>query len=333
VGTPVDPTPEPIRAALRAASDAPGYPLTAGSPELRAAASAWVRTRLGAPETTAVLPVIGSKETVSALPHLLDLPGPVRIPELAYPTYRVGAVMAGRPVVDVGDDGRLAGPAPAGSEGGLTWLNSPSNPTGRVLSADRLRADVDAARAAGAVVVSDECYLDFGWEADPVSVLHPQVSGGDLRGVLALHSLSKRSNMAGYRLGLLAGDPALIARLLEVRKHCGLIVPAPVQAAGVAALSDESHVAAQRERYAARRHELRAALVGAGFRVDHSEAGLYLWCTAGEGCWDTVDRLAAAGILVTPGAFYGPRGARHVRVALTATDERVAAACARLAAE
>jgi succinyldiaminopimelate transaminase len=326
VGTPVDPTPEPVRAALAAAADAPGYPLTAGTERLREAATSWVRRRLGAPDAVGVLPAIGSKEMVASLPHLLDEPGPVRLPALSYPTYRVGAILAGRPVIAVEGPGENSDDTP----GGLTWLNSPSNPTGRVAAAEELRGEVAAARARGSVVVSDECYLDFGWDAEPVSVLSAQVCGGDVRGLLALHSLSKRSNMAGYRLGLLAGDPELIARLLEVRKHAGLMVPAPIQAAGVAALSDEAHVHVQRERYAARRRDLAAALRTAGFRIEHSEAGLYLWCTADEPCWDTVARLAERGVLVTPGDFYGPAGARHVRVALTATDERVAAACARL---
>jgi aspartate/methionine/tyrosine aminotransferase len=150
--------------------------------------------------------------------------------------------------------------------------------------------------------------------------------------VLAVHSLSKRSNLAGYRAGFVAGDPALVAGLLEVRKHSGLMVPAPVQAAMVAALDDEAHVAEQRERYAARRATLAKAVTAAGFRIDHSEAGLYLWATDGAGAWSTVDRLAELGILVAPGDFYGPSGASHVRIALTATDERCAAAAARLAA-
>src|SRR5690606_7527976 len=155
--------------------------------------------------------------------------------------------------------------------------------------------------------------------------------GGSCERVLAVHSLSKRSNLAGYRAGFVAGDPALVRDLLRVRKHAGLIVPAPVQAAMVAALADDSHVAAQRARYAARREKLWAALRDAGFRVDHSRAGLYLWATRDEPCWDTVEWFAGLGMLVSPGAFYGPAGERHVRVALTATDERVAAAVARLA--
>jgi succinyldiaminopimelate transaminase len=327
VGTPVDPTPEVVQEALRAASDAHAYPLTAGTPELREAIAGWFARRCGAVDELGVLPTIGSKELVAWLPTLLGL-GPadtVVIPELAYPTYDVGTRLAGAQLIR-SDSTAAVGPAPVA----LVWVNSPSNPTGRVLPAEHLAKVVAWARERGAVVVSDECYLELGWEASPVSVLHPSVNGGTLDGILAVHSLSKRSNLAGYRAGYVGGDPALIARLLEVRKHAGMIVPAPVQAAMVAALSDEAHVVEQRSRYAARRTALRAALVAAGFTVEHSEAGLYLWVTRAEDCWDTVSWLAERGILAAPGSFYGPTGQRHVRIALTATDERVAAAVARL---
>ncbi len=331
VGTPVDPTPAVVRAALAEASDAPGYPLTAGTGAVREAAAGYLARRAGAGPLPpdAVLPTIGSKELVALLPTLLGLgPGDrVVLPELAYPTYEVGARLAG--AEPVRSDG-LAGLGPA--RVGLVWVNSPSNPTGRVLPPEHLRKVVAWARDRGAVVASDECYLEFGWEQRPLSILHPDVCGGSHDGVLAVHSLSKRSNLAGYRAGFVAGDPRLVAALLDVRKHAGLMVPKPVQAAMVAALSDDSHVAEQHARYAARRVALRAALVAAGFAVDHSAAGLYLWATRGEDCWSTVDELAGRGVLVTPGVFYGPAGARHVRVALTATDERVAAAVARLTA-
>jgi succinyldiaminopimelate transaminase len=211
----------------------------------------------------------------------------------------------------------------------LIWVNSPSNPTGQVLPPDHLRKVVAWARERGAVVASDECYLPLGWSVKPTSVL--SVCDGDYTGVLAVHSLSKRSNLAGYRAGFVAGDPALVGELLALRKHLGMIVPTPVQASMVAALRDEQHVAQQRERYSARRTALAAALLGAGFRIEHSEAGLYLWTTRDENCWATVEWLAQRGILVAPGDFYGPAGARHVRMALTGTDERVSAAIARLA--
>jgi succinyldiaminopimelate transaminase len=329
VGTPVDPTPTVVQEALTAAADAHAYPLTAGTPALREAIAAWFARRCGATGELGVLPTIGSKELVAWLPTLLGLgPGDtVVIPELAYPTYDVGTRLAGASVVRA-DSTAALGPAPVA----LIWVNSPSNPTGRVLPPEHLAKVVAWARERGAVVVSDECYLELGWESEPVSVLHPDVNGGSLEGILAVHSLSKRSNLAGYRAAYLGGDPALVARLLEVRKHAGMIVPAPVQAAMVAALSDDAHVAEQRERYAARRTALRAALTAAGFTIQHSGAGLYLWTTRGENCWDTVSWLAERGILAAPGEFYGPAGQQHVRIALTATDERVAAAVARLSA-
>jgi succinyldiaminopimelate transaminase len=328
IGTPVDPVPGFIRDALAAHSDTPGYPLTAGTAELRAAMTGWVGRACGASGTYGVLPTIGSKELVAWLPTLLGVgPGDVVvIPSVCYPTYEVGAQLAGATVVR-SDSLTALGPDPRVK---LVWINSPSNPTGRVLPVEHLRKVVAWARERGAVVVSDECYLTLGWETEPVSVLSDAVCGGDATGLIAVHSLSKRSNLAGYRAGFLAGDPALVAELLAVRKHAGMIVPAPVQAAMIAALGDEGHVTEQRSRYAARRADLRPALTAAGFEITHSEAGLYLWASRGEDCWVTVEWLAGFGILAAPGAFYGPAGARHVRIALTATDERVAAAVDRL---
>lgn len=328
VGTPVDPVPDVVRAALCSVSALSGYPATHGTPELREAVAAALARRYqvtGVP-AEAVLPTIGSKELVAWLPTLLGIgPGDiVALPELAYPTYEVGARLAGATAVRLADTEA----APPGTR--LRWLNSPSNPTGAVATAEVLACAVRQARRIGAVVASDECYLALGWETRPISALHPQVCGGDHTGVLAVHSLSKSSNLAGYRAGFVAGDPALVAALLAVRKHAGMIVPRPVQQAMVAALGDDAHVAQQRERYARRRDLLAPALHRAGLRVEHSEGGLYLWCTAGEPCGDTVARLAEAGVLVAPGEFYGPTGARHVRVALTATDERIWAAVARL---
>jgi succinyldiaminopimelate transaminase len=330
VGTPVDPVPEAIQAALGSVASVPGYPATHGTPELRAAAVAAMARRFGVTglDEAAVLPTIGSKELVAWLPTLLGVgPGDaVVIPELGYPTYEVGVVLAGAELLRT--DGLTAlGPR----RPKLVWLNSPANPTGRVLPVEHLRKVVDWARERGAVVASDECYLSLGWEAEPVSVLHPSVSGGRTDGLLAVHSLSKSANLAGYRAGFVTGDPVLVDRLLQVRKHAGMIVPRPVQAAVTVALSDDEHVAVQRARYAARRTRLRAALRSAGFTVDHSEAGLYLWVTRDEDAWDTVSWLADRGILVAPGTFYGPTGRRHVRIALTETDERIAAAAARIA--
>jgi succinyldiaminopimelate transaminase len=328
VGTPVDPTPPVVAAALAGAADAPGYPFTAGTAALRAAAVRWLSRRMGVVglDPAAVLPTIGSKELVALLPWLLEASS-VGFPSIAYPTYDVGARLAGARPVAV--DGLTAlGP----SRVDLLWINSPSNPTGKVLPVDHLRKVVSWARERGTVVASDECYCEFGWEAQPVSVLHPDVCGGSFEGLLAVHSLSKRSNLAGYRAAFVAGDPVLVAGLLEVRKHAGFMLPAPVQAAMVAALDDDAHVDEQRSRYAARRSMLRPALEAAGFRVDESEAGLYLWATRDEPCWTSVGWLADRGVLVAPGEFYGAGGSRHVRVALTATDERVAAGVARLTA-
>ncbi|MEU2722368.1 succinyldiaminopimelate transaminase [Streptomyces smyrnaeus] len=329
VGTPVDPVPALVRRALTEAADSPGYPTVWGTQALRDALTGWCERRLGAQEVTDrnVLPVVGSKELVAWLPTQLGLgPGDrVAFPRLAYPTYEVGARLAGADHIAYDDPLELD---PAGLA--LLWLNSPSNPTGQVLPPEKLRAVVAWAREHGVLVVSDECYLELGWETEPVSVLHPEVCGGSYAGLVAVHSLSKRSNLAGYRAAFIAGDSDVLGELLQIRKHGGMMTPAPVQAAAVAALGDDHHVAEQRERYRARRTALRGALEAAGFRIEHSEASLYLWATRDESCWDTVADLAKRGVLVAPGDFYGPAGARHVRVAFTATDERVAAAALRL---
>jgi succinyldiaminopimelate transaminase len=331
VGTPVDPTPDVVRRALEAASDSPGYPQTVGRVETRQAAVDWLARRHGVTGlgVDGVLPVIGTKELVASLPTQLGLGAGdlVAVPELAYPTYAVGAALAGSRVL-AGDSLTGLGPErPA-----LLWLNSPANPTGRVLPVAHLRKVVDWCRERGTVLVSDECYLECAWEAEAVSVLRPDVCGGSHDGILSVHSLSKRSNLAGYRCGFVAGDPALVAELLAVRKNLGLIQPGPQQVAMEAALGDDAHADEQHARYAARRTTLRAALESAGFRIDHSEASLYLWATRNQDCWDTVADLADLGILVAPGSFYGSSGRRHVRVALTAADARVAAAARRLAA-
>ncbi|MGW5347619.1 succinyldiaminopimelate transaminase [Streptomyces sp. NPDC004050] len=330
VGTPVDPVPQLIRSALVAAADSPGYPTVWGTPALRDAITGWLRDRLGASAAghRNVLPVVGSKELVAWLPTQLGLGAgdKVAYPRLAYPTYEVGARLCGGEAVVYDDPTELD---PAGIK--LLWLNSPSNPTGKVIPKDELVRIVAWARRHGILVFSDECYLELGWEAEPVSVLHDDVCGGSYEGLVAVHSLSKRSNLAGYRAAFIAGDADVLGELLEIRKHGGMMTPAPVQAATVAALGDDAHVEEQRARYAARRDALRAALVAHGFRVDHSEASLYLWVTRDEPCWDTVAHLAALGILVAPGDFYGEAGAQHVRVAFTATDERVEAAVKRLA--
>ncbi len=334
VGTPVDLTPQVAQRALQGAANAPGYPLTIGRVDTRQACIDWLSRRFGVTELEldAVLPVIGSKELIGSMAVHLGLGERdlVVYPELAYPTYEVGARLAGARAVAT-DSLTSLGPESVS----LVWINSPSNPTGRVLPVDHLRKVVAWARERGALLVSDECYLECAWETangqGPVSVLHPDVCDGDHTGILAVHSLSKRSNLAGYRCAFVAGDRDVIAELLAVRKNLGLQMPAPQQAAMKAALDDDDHVDEQHARYARRRGMLKGALERAGFRIDHSEASLYLWATRDEPCWDTVAWLADRGILVAPGEFYGAAGARHVRIAFTATDERVAAAVDRLA--
>lgn len=330
IGTPVDDTPQVVQDALRAGSNAPGYPQTIGTPQLREAIVSWLQRAHGVTGLTTdmVLPVIGSKEFVGILPTLLGIGAgdTIVIPELAYPTYAVSAAFAGAQAI-AADSLTAIGPRRVS----LMWVNSPSNPTGKVLPQTHLSKVVDESRARGWIVASDECYLDLCYGAvKPISILHPDVCGDSFDGLLAVHSLSKRSNFAGYRGGFVAGDPALIKRLTEIRKHLGYLVPRPVQDAMVAAYTDDEHVEQQRQRYAARRDALRAGLEAAGFTIDESEAGLYLWATRGLNCWDTVDLLADKGILVAPGAFYGPNGAQHVRIALTASDDAIKQAADRL---
>ncbi len=329
VGTPVDPVAEVIRTALNSVADEPGYPTTVGTVALREAAVAALERRYSITGigVDAVLPAIGTKEMIAWLPTLLGLGTEdlVVIPELAYPTYEVGALLAGARILRADGLARL-GPERAS----LIFVNSPSNPTGKVLGVDHLRKVVDWARERDAIVVSDECYLGLTWDAEAVSVLDPRVCDGDHTNLLAVHSLSKTSNLASYRAGFVTGDASLVAELLEVRKHAGMMVPLPIQAAMTAALADDEHENIQRDRYRARRTTLKSAVEAAGFTVDHSEAGLYLWATRGEKCRDTVDWLAQRGILAAPGEFYGPDGAHHVRIALTATDERIEAAATRL---
>ena len=331
IGTPVDATPELAVRALTGAANSPGYPTVAGIPALGEAMAEYLNRRWNAPlEPAATLPVIGTKETVALLPKLLGFgPGDrIIIPTMAYPSYAVGAGVTGS-TLEAADDLSAVAP-PAGDERLFVWLNSPSNPTGETLPAAELSRRLEWARQHGAVVASDECYGEFGWEADPVSVLDPRVNGGSLTGLIALHSLSKRSNLAGYRAGLIGGDQELVTEVLHVRRHVGLMVPTPVQHAMIALLGDQEHVEEQRQRYLHRRSVLRPALESAGFTIEHSESGLYLWCTRGEHGRDSVEFLAGAGILVAPGDFYGEDCGNYVRVALTATDERIETAAHRL---
>lgn len=338
VGTPIDPTPEVVQQALTAASDAPGYPTTHGSADLRESIARWFARRRSVPrlDPLAVLPTMGSKEAVALLPSLCGLgPGDVVVhPEIAYPTYDVGARLAGATPLATDDVAQWE----SRTDVRMVWINSPANPHGAVRTVEELARVVAAARRIGALVVSDECYAELAW-AEPYrthgvpSLLDPRVTGGTNEGLLVAYSLSKQSNMAGYRAAFLAGDVTLISELVRLRRHMGMIVPAPVQAAMIAALDDDEHVAEQKRRYGARRRMLVAAVEAAGLVIDHSEAGLYLWVRS-EGrvqdCWQTVSDFADQGIVVGPGVFYGAAGAGHVRLALTASDERIAQAVARL---
>jgi succinyldiaminopimelate transaminase len=341
IGTPVDPTPVLIREALKAAADAPGYPTVHGTAGLREAIAAWFHRRRGVAglDPKNVMPTVGSKELVAWLPLLLGLnPGDVVVrPKVAYPTYDIGATLAG--VTSVATDTLDELDAATRARVRLIWVNSPGNPTGSVRDVESLKALVSQARELGAVVASDECYAELGWGSwdaqrggEPVpSVLDPRVAGGSHDGLLAVYSLSKQSNVAGYRAAFVAGDPAIMANLVNSRKHAGMIVPYPVQEAMRVALGDDSHVQAQKDLYRGRRERLVPALQQFGLEIKDSDAGLYLWSTAGEDTWDTVGRLADLGIVVGPGVFYGDAGTGFVRVALTGTDERIDAAVARLA--
>lgn len=309
-GTPVDPTPTFIQEALTKASNSPSYPLTAGSSQLKDAIRAWATLNLGATGEFDVLPVIGSKEFVALLPTFLQSKT-VLYPKIAYPTYLVGALMASAKAIPVEID------AKSWPTADLAWINSPSNPTGQVQSDSEILATINWARNNGSVIASDECYLSFSKEAKSILSL----TDGNNEGVLAVHSLSKRSNLAGYRAAFVIGDSKLIDQIRQIRKHAGLIVPLPVQQAMIAALSDNNHAIEQAERYEKRRIKLITALSKAGFTIEHSQAGLYIWCSKNEDCYKTVDWFANLGVLVTPGSFYGSE--KFIRIALTATDESI----------
>jgi succinyldiaminopimelate transaminase len=308
-GTPVDPTPEFIQKVLAESANSPSYPTTAGTPELQQAIRTWAINHLGISGDFDVLPVIGSKELVAWLPTFLQSQK-VLYPKIAYPTYLVGAMLSESEEIAVDIDASLW------PQADLAWVNSPANPTGRVHSEDELRAVIQWSRRNNAVVISDECYFEFGDSVTPTSIF--SYSDGDNSNLLAVHSLSKRSS--------------LIASIREIRKHAGMMVALPVQKAMTAALGDDKHVAEARARYNARRATLKPALEAAGFRIDESVAGLYIWCTRNEDAWKSVDWLAEIGILATPGSFYGPDGSHHIRVAMTATDKAISDAASRIMA-
>lgn len=330
VGSPVDQTPVIIREALAAAADAHAYPQTAGSPELRDAIAGWFARRRGVELQAAnVLPTIGSKEFITGLPLFLGLGSGDTVvhPAVAYPSYALGAAIVGAAAVAADD------PSSWPDTTRLIWLNSPGNPDGKVLTVEELRAAVARARELDAVIANDECYAELNWSADSPtpSILDPRVIDGSRHNILAVCSLSKQSNLAGYRAGFVAGCSRVLGQVLGVRKHLGLMPPAPIQAAMIAALGDDEHVSAQREVYRGRRRILHAALEASGFHIDHSEAGLYLWASSGAGAWESVAALAEIGILAAPGTFYGDD--THVRIALTASDEDINEAAHRLRSE
>ena len=330
VGAPVDPTPRVVHDALLGAVDAPGYPPTEGPVALRSAVVDYLARRGGVRclTTDMVLPTIGSKEAISQLPAFLGLgeDDVIAIPDLGYPTYEIGALAAG---VEIR---RYLDPLDVDTTGvAVLWVNSPSNPEGRMLDHADLRTLVSRARDTGTLVVSDECYLEFGWSQPAVSIMHSDVCDDDPSGLLICSSLSKRSNLAGYRAGFLAGDPAFVSRLLEYRKHMGQMVPTPVQAAMIAALEDDDHVTEQRERYLSRRLAMRPALEAAGFTVDHSDGGLYFWVRRdGEDCWQIAEWFARHGVIGVPGEIYGASGREHVRLTITVDDQAVSEAVRRL---
>lgn len=344
IGSPVDPTPAAVEQALAAATEAHAYPATAGTPELREAIAEWFARRRGVTiAPSAVLPTVGSKELVALLPFLLGLGEgeAVVYPTTAYPSYAIGAALVGAEAIAADD------PDDWPEHTKLIWVNSPANPHGAVLGVDALQRAVQRARELGAVIASDECYAEFGWEAPwdterIPSILDPRVVGDDHTDVLCVYSLSKQSNLAGYRAALAGGDRKIIDQLLTVRKHAGLMLPAPVQAAMVVALGDPSHVEQQRAIYRARREVLMPALTRAGYRIVSSEAGLYLWVTRSAGdsrqtvregsatAWSLVSEFAERGIIVGPGHFYGTRSGEFARIALTASDAAIHAAAERI---
>jgi succinyldiaminopimelate transaminase len=336
VGTPCDPPAPAVVAALASSGAERGYPASVGSRAFREAAAAWLdRTLRVEVPVESVLACVGTKEMVVSLPHWLRLRSPERdtvlYPELSYPSYAMGAELAGCRAVAVAvrGDGMLDLASVSDDEAAKAlclWVNSPSNPTGML---DDLGAAAAWGRLHEVPVISDECYVAFTWDGAGRSILQH-----GSQGVLALHSLSKRSNLAGLRAGFCAGDPALVHYLGEVRKHAGLMVPGPVQAAAVVALGDEEHVVAQRGRYLERLERFAGVLETVGLSVAPPAGGFYLWAKAPEDtgdAWAWTEELARrGGVLVSPGDFYGPVGADHLRVAMVAPMERLDLVASRL---
>ena len=334
VGTPCDPPPDAVVAALAHSGAERGYPASIGSLAYRQAASRWLARSFGASvEPSHVAACVGTKEFVALLPQLLHLRTPERdtilYPAISYPTYEMGATLAGCRAVPVPVDEHwridLSQVSERDARRALAlWVNTPGNPAGGL---DDLEAAAEWGRAHAVPVFSDECYIEFTWDGPGRTIL---TTGLD--GVVAVHSLSKRSNLAGARAGFYAGDPELVHYLSEVRKHAGLMVPGPVQAAAVAAFDDDAHIDVQRDRYRRRLELGRDLLAAFGVPADLPAGGFYLWAPApGGDAWALTRQLAEkAGVLVSPGEFYGSRGAGHVRLAVVQPDERLALAAARL---
>jgi len=326
IGTPCDAPPAEVVAMLAASNSERGYPPSIGTAPLRKAAQAWMSRRFGVDvPISQIAACVGTKEFVATAAQLLHLRTPDRdtvlFPAVAYPTYEMSATLAGCRAVAVaptpagGLDLASIDPADA-ARALMLWVNSPSNPTGAL---DDLPAAAAWGRAHGVPVFSDECYAEFTWDGAARTILE---SGTD--GVIALHSLSKRSNLAGLRIGFYAGDAELVEYLQEVRKHMGMLVPGPVQAAATVALGDDEHVLAQRDRYLHRLDVLSIALTKwSGFDVRMPAGGFYLWFDAEDG-WVFAEQFARqAGALVSPGDFYGAGGANNVRVAVVQPDDRI----------
>jgi succinyldiaminopimelate transaminase len=336
IGTPCDPTPHAVLRAMAESTATNGYPTSAGSPAYRAAACEMLGRRFGvevAPEHLAAC--VGTKEFVASTAHYLALRDPSRdtvlYPAISYPTYAVSAQLAGLRALPVAvEDGRLALESIDAETAARTlvlWANSPSNPTGRLDDLDEIAA---FGRRHGIVVCSDECYAEFTWDGPPRTILSTGTEG-----VLGVHSLSKRSNLAGVRAGFYAGDPVLVAYLRLVRQHAGLIVAGPVQAGAIAAWGDDVHVDEQRARYRRRLEVVRDSLADVGYDVELPQGSFYLWVSRPgvDDGWQVAGELAdAAGMLVSPGELFGPTAARHVRVAMVQPDDRLELARSRLAA-
>lgn len=334
IGTPTDPAPEAVVAALATSGAEAGYPFSVGSARYRAAASGWMERRFGVSvDPSSVYACVGTKEFVSTLPQWLRLRRPdldtVLYPAVSYPSYAMGATLAGCRCVEVpvDDDWRLDLSAvdPADARRALcVWVNSPGNPAGQL---EDLEAAAEWGRTHGVPVFSDECYAEYTWDGPPRTILSAGVEG-----VVAVHSLSKRSNAAGLRAGFYTGDAGLVRYLSEVRKHVGMLVPGPIQAAAAVALDDDGHVDAQRERYRQRLALFRFVLAALGVEARWPGGGFYLWAPApGGDAWGFTERLAAdGGCLVSPGDLYGAAGAGHVRIALVRPLDRLALVAERL---